>query len=393
MINCILTINVGSATLKFSICRADSGVTKICYGDVDSKRQSLCVHGIDDKLNKCEVTKDVNDLMRPKFLMEWIKTNYPDLNIVAVGHRVVHGGKYFTKPTKITPEVLNQLKSLINLAPLHMPSEIDFISKILEDYPDIPQIACFDTSFHSTQPRLATLFGLPRKYADEGVVRYGFHGLSYENAVFHLRTLVNQKECSRVVVAHLGNGASACAALNGQSIATTMGYTALDGLMMGTRCGNIDPGVVLFLMKEKGMSASEIEKLLYKESGLLGVSGVSSDVRTLIDSTDPKAKEALELFCYRAVREIGSLTAALGGLDTLVFTGGIGENAGLVRELICNQLNWLGIMLDSDKNKHNFPIISADNSKIKVCIIKADEERVIAHHTLTQIENKKTLFL
>lgn len=389
MINCILTINVGSATLKFSICKANSDVTKICYGDLDSKRQSLSVYEGDNTLHKCEVTKDTTDLMRPKFLLQWIKANYPDVHIIAIGHRIVHGGKYFTKPTTITPDVLKQLKLLISLAPLHMPYEIDFISKILEEYPDIPQVACFDTSFHCTQPRLATMFGLPRKYTEEGVVRYGFHGLSYENATFHLKKLVSPEECHRVVVAHLGNGDSACAILDGQSIATTMGYTALDGLMMGTRCGNIDPGVMLFLMKDKGMSPAEIEKLIYKDSGLLGVSEISSDVRTLIESKDPRAKEAIELFCYRATREIGSLVAALQGLDTLVFTGGIGENAVIVRELICKQLSWLGIKLSVNKNKQGASLISEDDSTVKVCIIKADEERVIAHHTLLQIEDRR----
>jgi len=362
--DCILTVNVGSATLKFALFQANKGLAKICSGDI----------------------KD--HLLRPKKLLAWIRSNHPNVNIKIIGHRVVHGGKDFTRPTLITKTILKRLKKLIPLAPLHMPQEIGFIEKMLQDLPKIPQVACFDTSFHRTQPRLATLFAIPRKYIEkDGIIRYGFHGLSYEYIAHELSKLAKKTREGRVVIAHLGNGASLCAMRNGKSVATSMGFTALDGLMMGSRCGNIDPGIIIYLMEEKGLSAKEVEKMLYKESGLLGISGISNDIKKLLASKDPKAKEAIDLFCYRAVREIGALIAVLGGIDSLVFTGGIGEHAAAVRKKICKQLAWLGLTIDCHKNKHNTLTITTPKSKIKAYVIPTNEELMIAKHAF------KLLFL
>lgn len=384
----VLTINVGSSTLKFAIFQADSTLKKVCSGAIDENKQSLSLYDSQSKLVSSEIRKGAADLMRPRILKEWLLNHYPHLQIAAIGHRVVHGGKSFLKPTVVTKSVLAKLKSLTYLAPLHLPTEVNFIGSVFEEYPTIKQVACFDTSFHSTQPRLAKLFAIPRKYTCDGVIRYGFHGLSYEYIAQTIRHLVPAIKRNRVVAAHLGNGSSACAMLNGKSIATTMGFTALDGLVMGTRCGAIDAGVILFLMQEKGMSAKDIERMVYKESGLLGVSGISGDVRTLLASKKTSAIEAIELFCYRAAREVGSLVAALKGLDMIVFTGGIGEKAVLVRELICKQLSWLGIELSASKNRQNASIITTNTSKVEVRIIEANEELTIAKQVLSQIKKR-----
>lgn len=358
--DCILIINVGSATLKFAIFQANKSLTKVCSGNLDTKKQAL----------------------KPKDLFDWIKHNYPAVKIKIIGHRVVHGGKNFLRPTLITRSVLTQLKRLIQLAPLHMPQEIDFIEKISRGFPKIKQVACFDTAFHRTQSRLATLFAIPRKYTEkDGIIRYGFHGLSYEYISQKLQEYTKKKS-NKIIVAHLGNGSSLCAINHNKSVATSMGFTALDGLVMGTRCGSIDPGVLIYLLVEKGLSVKELEQLLYKKSGLLGVSGITGDVRELIRSKSPQAKEALDLFSYRAIQEIGSLIATLGGLDVLVFTGGIGENASAIRKNICTSLNWLGLTIDKNKNRRNSITISTTKSKVEVYIIPTNEELMIAKHAL-----------
>ena len=301
--------------------------------------------------------------------------------LAAVGHRVVHGGLLYDAPVRIDARVVSQLEKFVPLAPLHQPHNLTPIRRLLERAPGVPQVACFDTAFHRTQPEVAQLFGLPREYHDEGVRRFGFHGLSYEYIASQLPALDAAAARGRTVALHLGNGASMCALLEGRSIATTMGFTAVDGLVMGTRCGALDPGVVLYLMQEHRMDARAVEKLIYQQSGLLGVSGVSSDMRTLLASTEPGARLAVELYVYRIRRELGSLAAALGGLDALVFTGGIGENAAAIRARICRDAAWLGVELDADANAANARLITSPSSRVKAWRVATDEEGVIARHT------------
>jgi acetate kinase len=298
-----------------------------------------------------------------------------------VGHRVVHGGVEFSHPTLVSAQVLAKLEKLIPLAPLHQPHNLVPIRIVAERLPELPQVACFDTAFHATQPEVANAFALPAAITERGVKRYGFHGLSYEYIASVLPDLKPKVAAGRVVVAHLGNGASMCAMRAGKSMATTMGFTAADGLPMGTRCGSIDPGVILYLMDELNMGAREIEKLIYQQSGLLGVSGVSSDMRTLLESPEPRARFAVDLFVYRIGRELGSLTAAIGGLDALIFTGGIGEHAALVRERVCQDADWLGVKFDATANNAGKPCISSKSSSVSVWTIPTNEELMIARHT------------
>lgn len=300
---------------------------------------------------------------------------------VAVGHRVVLGGMKFTAPVRIDPEVVAALEELVPLAPLHQPHHLAAIQAIARKRPDMPQVACFDTSFHRAQPAVAQAFALPRRYAEEGVHRYGYHGLSYEYIVSVLPEFDQRAAVGRTVIAHLGNGASLCAIHGGTSVATTMGLTALDGLVMGTRCGAIDPGVLFYLMRQYGMGATDLEQLLYEESGLLGVSGISGDMRELLESPDPRAAEAVDLFVYRIGRELGSLAAALGGLDALVFTGGIGEHAAAIRARVCRDARWLGLELDEERNETGGPLITKKGSRASGLVIPTDEERMIALHT------------
>jgi acetate kinase len=278
--------------------------------------------------------------------------------------------------------MIAELHGFIPLAPLHQPHNLAGIDALGAALPGVPQVACFDTAFHRSQPELAQLFALPRAITAEGVRRYGFHGLSYEYIAEALPGVVGTERArGRVIVAHLGNGASMCAMKDLKSQASTMGFTAVDGLMMGTRTGNLDPGVLLYLMEYRHMDAAALTKLLYKESGLLGVSGISQDMRILLESTAPEAREAVDLFCYRIQREIGSLAAALGGLDALVFTGGIGERGAAVREIVCAGLGWLGVRLDGTENAQNAPRISSSDSQVEVCVIPTNEEWIIARHT------------
>lgn len=301
--------------------------------------------------------------------------------IAAVGHRVVHGAERYAAPILLSPADIEALAGLIPLAPLHQPHNVAGIRALAALLPGVPQVACFDTAFHMTQPAVARRFALPRRLSESGVKRYGFHGLSYEYIARVLPQHLGARAEGRVVVAHLGNGASMCAMHGRKSVATTMGFTALDGLMMGTRCGAIDPGVLLHLMEFQGMDAAGLTKLLYQESGLLGVSGISQDMRALLDSPAPEAAEAVELFCYRIARELGSLAAALGGLDALVFTAGIGERAAPVREQICRQSEWLGVKLDAAANARHAARISETGSGVDVLILPANEEWMIAQHT------------
>ena len=312
-------------------------------------------------------------------------------HVAGVGHRVVHGGTKFTEPTVVTRNVIASLKELCPLAPLHQPHNLAAIEAIQSAAPHIPQVACFDTAFHQSQPHIAQAFALPRELTEGGIRRYGFHGLSYEFVSSRLRTVAPEHADKKIIIAHLGNGASICAIDKGRSVATTMGFTAVEGLVMGTRCGSIDPGVLIYLMDERGLDARGLESLVYKKSGLLGVSGISSDMRTLRQSDDPKAREAIDLFVYRIVREIGSLAAALGGIDGLVFTGGIGQRDILTRREVIAGCTWLGASIDEDANSAGEARIDDDYSKFPIWVLPTDEERVIARHTAALLERKPGL--
>jgi acetate kinase len=312
-------------------------------------------------------------------------------HVAGVGHRVVHGGTTFTEPTVVTRNVIASLKELCPLAPLHQPHNLAAIEAIQSAAPHIPQVACFDTAFHQSQPHIAQAFALPRELTEGGIRRYGFHGLSYEFVSSRLRTVAPEYADKKIIIAHLGNGASICAIHKGRSVATTMGFTAVEGLVMGTRCGTLDPGVLIYLMDERGLDARGLESLVYKKSGLLGVSGISSDMRTLRQSDDPKAREAIDLFVYRIVREIGSLAAALGGIDGLVFTGGIGQRDILTRREVIAGCAWLGASIDEDANSAGEARIDDDYSKFPIWVLPTDEERVIARHTAALLERKPGL--
>ncbi len=306
--------------------------------------------------------------------------------LVGVGHRVVHGGMQFSAPTRIDAATLDALRKFVPLAPLHQPHNLAPIGVLLERTPDLPQVACFDTAFHRGNPDLAQRFAIPAELHDAGVRRYGFHGLSYEYIAQTLPTVDPKAAAGKVVVLHLGNGSSMCAIDAGRSIASTMGFTAVDGLPMGTRCGAIDPGVLLYLMDERGMDARAIEKLVYQQSGLLGVSGISSDMRVLLDSAEPRAALAVDLYLYRIRRELGSLAAALGGLDAIVFTAGIGENAAAIRARVCRDAAWLGVELDEAANGAGGPRLSTPGSRVSAWSLPTNEEMMIARHTRRVLE-------
>jgi acetate kinase len=303
-----------------------------------------------------------------------------------VGHRVVHGGLDYAEPVRVEAGVLAALEKFVPLAPLHQPHNLAPIRLLLERNPQLPQVACFDTAFHRAQPELAQMFALPKALHDEGVRRFGFHGLSYEYIASRLPGIDARAAAGRTIVLHLGNGASMCAMLGGRSVASTMGFTAVDGLPMGTRCGNIDPGVILYLMDVRGMDARAVEKLIYSQSGLLGVSGVSSDMRTLLASSEPRAKLAVDLYVYRIGRELGSLAAALGGLDAIVFTGGIGENSAEIRARVCRDAAWLGVDLDAAANDSAGPRLATAASRVAAWTLPTNEELMIARHTRRLLE-------
>ncbi len=383
-------INSGSSSIKFSL-----------YDNLDQQELRLLFNGQVEGIGVSphfKVQDGDNDLVDERFwendaavnheqcisfIIDWIREHRQQLGLelLGVGHRVVHGGQAYSAPVVVDDEVLATLGRFIPLAPLHQPHNLISIRAIQKINPDIRQVACFDTAFHHTNPVVAQQFGLPRRLTDEGIRRYGFHGLSYEYIGRRLTTLAPVLGKSRVIVAHLGSGSSMCAMSEGKSVASTMGFSAMDGLLMGTRPGNLDPGVVLYLMQEKKMGPEEISNLCYRQCGLLGVSGISNDMRVLLDSDDPRAKEAVNLFIYRIRREIGSLAASLGGLDCLVFTAGIGENSPQIREMICDAAQWFGVELDREANNQKRQIISSDDSLVSVWTIPTNEELMIATHT------------
>ena len=314
-------------------------------------------------------------------LLAYVRAEFTGYHLLGVGHRVVHGGLDYTQPVRVDAEVLAKLERLIPLVPLHQPHNLAPIRLLLERRPELPQVACFDTSFHRTNPYISQLYALPLEYAEAGVMRYGFHGLSYEYIASVLPKFDARAASGKTVVLHLGNGASMCALEIGKSVTSTMGFSGVEGLPMGTRSGALDPGVMLYLMDGRGMDARAIEELIYKKSGLLGISGISSDMRMLLESGEPRARLAIDLFLYRIRREMGSLVAALGGVDAIVFTGGIGENAAQVRERVCRDAAWLGVELAADANTQGGPGISTADSRVAVWVIQTNEELMIARHT------------
>jgi len=388
MADLIIVLNAGSSSLKFTIYSARGEKPEALYdGQIEGigteprfKVKDGAGKVVEEKKWPAGVPLDHEGAIDALFAWGRGVLSSSD-RIVAVGHRVVHGGLEYTKPTIVNDHILGDLEKLVPLAPLHQPHNLAAIRIVARRNPGIPQVACFDTSFHTTIPAVAQAFALPRKITEQGVRRYGFHGLSYEYISTVLQGFDPEAAKGRTIIAHLGNGASMCAMKELKSSACTLGFTAVEGLMMGTRCGTLDPGVMLYLMDECGMNTRDLEKLIYKESGLLGVSGISSDMRTLLESTDSRAAEAVELFVYRITRELGSLAAALGGLDALVFTGGIGENAAPIRERVCRGALWLGLDFDEKANAGGGPRISREGSRVCAWVIPTDEELMIALHT------------
>jgi acetate kinase len=389
----LLVINAGSSSIKFAIYQKDALSAQLiadAAGQIEGigSQPSFTVKNSSDEAladRTLSVDEAHDHTGAITIIRAWLREYFADGTLLAVGHRVVHGGQRYSAPVLIDATILAELETLVPLAPLHQPQNLATISALLETMPSLPQVACFDTAFHRTQPDVAQRFAIPRRFAEEGIRHYGFHGLSYEYVASMLPRLEPSLAGGRIIVAHLGSGASLCALDKGQSIATTMGFSPLDGLVMGTRCGAIDPGVLLFLMDRHGMDARALEQLLYYESGLLGVSGISNDMRTLLASDDPRAQEAIEQFVYRVGREIGSLAAALGGLDALVFTGGIGEHSAEIREKVCHQAAWLGLEFDDSANEATATRISRLNSKVSAWIVPTDENLMIAKHTLRQV--------
>ncbi len=382
MIDAVLVLNVGSSSVKFALY-ALPGLDPICRGVVDAIGAGV------PKLKASGPQRAALDGASPpspaadhaavaQWLLACFAERLPDVVLAAAGHRVVHGGTAFADPVRIDERVLATLERFVSLAPNHQPQNLAAIRAVRSRLPALPQVACFDTAFHRTQPDRAQRFALPRVLHDEGIIRYGFHGLSYEYLAGALPEVAGARADARVILAHLGNGASLCALANRRSVATTMGFTALDGLMMGTRSGALDPGVVLHLVREKGLSADSVSDLLYNRSGLLGVSGVSGDVRVLEADGSAAAEQAMDLFAYRAACEIGSLAAAIGGLDVLVFSAGIGEHSASMRTRIGTYSRWLGVELDDAANAQHAPRISSASSTVDVFVIPTDEEIVIA---------------
>jgi acetate kinase len=384
---CLLVVNAGSSSLKFSVYRnlTAAGIDVAASGQIEgigTAPRFMARRGEAEKLvdERLDVTiKDVRGAL--DHLAQWLRSQFAGTHVLGVGHRVVHGGSLYHKPAIVTAQVMHDLRALAPLAPLHQPHNLAAIETVAERMPHVPQVACFDTSFHRGQPEVAELVPLPAEIRAEGVQRYGFHGLSYEYIATVLPHIAPKVAGGRVIVAHLGSGASMCALKNRRSIDCTLGFTALDGLCMGTRPGSLDPGVVLHLFQGLGMTARDVETLLYKDSGLLGISGISSDMRVLLASADANAHLAVDYFIYRAAKEIGALAAVLGGLDALVFTAGIGEKSAPIRKRICEASAWLGIELDEASNKAGGPCISRAGSRVSAWTIPTDEELMIARHT------------
>mgnify|MGYP000909036587 CR=1 FL=1 len=395
MAGVILTLNSGSSSLKFALYQPRDQVRPepgdcILHGAIESCEEGARFSAV-DKTGKVLVDQSLlprtNDEEHPPHgvridaimpCLEWIEDHLGDAQLSAVGHRILHGGSRYLGPTRLSQQVLADLADLIPFGPLHQPACLAPASVLAKTRPDLPQIACFDTAFHQSMPDVAKRLPLPRRYDDAGIRRYGFHGLSYAYIAGRLSEIAPDIANGRVIVAHLGNGASLCALRNGASVETTMSLTALDGLVMGTRCGTVDPGAVIYLAQAERRSPDEIVDILYRQSGLLGVSGVSSDMRELREAASVNSvRQALELFTYRVVQQIGALTAVLGGLDGLVFTAGIGEHDAVLRRDICAALGWLGVVLDEERNARALSVISADDSRVRVFAEPTNENLMI----------------
>jgi acetate kinase len=392
MADAIVVLNAGSSSIKFSVFRLDAESPALVLRGQIEGLYTAARFVAKDPAGATTATRTW-DGEAPlghdgaiRFLLDYLHGELAGYRVRAVGHRVVHGGTDYDRPVRLDSTLVEHLERFIPLAPLHQPHNLAAIRALLVRAPQLPQVACFDTSFHRRMPTVAQAFALPPAITDRGVRRYGFHGLSYEYIAATLPQLDAAAARGRVVVAHLGNGASMCAIDNGRSVASTMGFTAVEGLPMGTRSGSLDPGVLLYLMDELKMDVRAIEKLIYQQSGLLGVSGVSSDMRTLLASDDPRAAFAVELFCYRIHRELGSLAAALGGIDALVFTGGIGEHAAPVRARVLQLAAWLGIEADAAANATQGPRLTMPGSRTRAWVIPTDEELMIARHTRALID-------
>jgi acetate kinase len=382
-----LVLNAGSSSLKFNVYHKHEseqwglesrgqieGIgTAPRFSAKNSKGETIAEQKLPDTVRN---GRDAIDA-----LGNWLRSNYGDARLLGVGHRVVHGGAKYDKPTVITKEALEDLRQLIPLAPLHQPYNLAAIEAFYERRPDVPQVACFDTSFHRGHSAVAELVPLPVNLRQGGLLRYGFHGLSYEYIASILPQVAPEIAKARVIVAHLGSGASLCALKDGKSVDSTMSFTALDGICMGTRPGSIDPGVVLYLFQQLKMSVKEVENILYKKSGLLGISGISNDMRDLLGKNEPEARLAVDYFIYRIAKEIGALTSVLGGIDGLVFTAGIGENSAEIRQRICESCKWLGVELDTKANADKGPRISTSTSQVSTWVIPTNEELMIARHT------------
>lgn len=395
MSRALISLNSGSSSIKFGLYTLEHDGPRHAAG---GKLEGI---GSDPRIL---VRKDDGEVLLEKSwpgeaglthedllgeLYGWAQDHLGEHEIVAVGHRVVHGGGVFHAPQRIDAALVDRLEVFSPLAPLHQPHNLAAIREIARMAPHLLQVACFDTAFHHAMPAVATRLALPRRFAEKGVRRYGFHGLSYEYIARRLGEIDPGLAKGRVIVAHLGNGASLCAMRGGASIDTTMGFTALDGLMMGTRSGALDPGAVLHLMLQEGMSVQQVEALLYGQSGLLGVSGVSGDMRVLHASADPHAKEAIELFVWTVARHMAALIGSLEGVDGIIFTAGIGENDAAIRAAICARMAWAGIILDEAANAGNAPVITRPDSRIAVRVIPTDEERMIAFHTVNMLHDQQ----
>ncbi len=388
----LLAINTGSSSLKAGVYRAGPEPLReasvlVDLNDGEGARVTVHAAGGQALIDRRERLEGHASALAA--LRSCLQETDLDQGIAAIGHRIVHGGRNHDQPALITPELLDNLHGLVPLAPEHLPQALAAVEALGRSFPGVPQVACFDTAFHRTMPRVAQLYGLPYDVQDAGVLRYGFHGLSCESILDQLGA-VGEVDGRRVVIAHLGNGSSMTAVRNGRSVETTMGFTPTGGLVMASRSGDLDPGVLLFLLRERSLDAAALGELVNRRSGLLGVSGTSGDMRELLDleSSDPRAAEAVDLFCYQARKAVGALATALGGLDTLVFTGGIGEHAAPVRERICSGLGFLGIEVDPERNLGSLPVISPESSPVTVRVVRTDEELMIVRHTAQLLGTK-----